>query len=74
MKVHVWLTAHLDQSRMPSEQYRWLISLHSNGELLRPEAPASSFVKLAVGEIPKDLNGRVVAWDDGRVTSLANPR
>ncbi|KIW80718.1 hypothetical protein AYO21_05605 [Fonsecaea monophora] len=59
------------KTHMPAEQYNWLTSLHANGELLRPEAPASSFARLAVSGIPKDLNGQVVAWDDERVTTVA---
>ncbi|OQV01807.1 hypothetical protein CLAIMM_07099 [Cladophialophora immunda] len=57
------------KSRMPAEQYNWLTALHANGELLRPEAPASTFVRLALTGIPKDLNGQVIAWDDDRVVT-----
>lgn len=56
---------------MPSHQYKWLSELHAKGGLLPPERPASSFVRLAVDGIPKDLNGLVVGWDDARISSAA---
>ncbi|OAP56473.1 hypothetical protein AYL99_09652 [Fonsecaea erecta] len=57
---------------MPAEQYNWLTDLHANGELLPPEAPASTFASLALSEIPKDLNGQVIAWDDHRIVAGSN--
>ncbi|KIW90073.1 uncharacterized protein Z519_09504 [Cladophialophora bantiana CBS 173.52] len=57
------------KSNMPPEQYKWLADLHARDELLPPQRPASSFVRLAVNEIPKALNGQVVPWDDVRIYS-----
>lgn len=64
-----FLTKCPEQSNMPPEQFSLLRDLHAGGRLLRPEQPASSFVKLALKGMPKSLNGQVVAWDDSRVTS-----
>ncbi|ETN36193.1 uncharacterized protein HMPREF1541_08470 [Cyphellophora europaea CBS 101466] len=56
-----------EKSNLPPDQYKWLASLHAEGKLLRPEEPAGSFVKLALGGVPKVLNGLVVPWDDPRL-------
>jgi hypothetical protein len=57
----------VDKSNMGTEQYDWLFSLHTEGELLRPEQPAHSFVTLALKGVPKSLNGMVISWDDPRI-------
>lgn len=52
---------------MPEDQHKWLSDLHAKGELLSPDLPASTFVKLALHGIPKDVAGKMVYWDDPRV-------
>ncbi|KAL6229008.1 hypothetical protein BDW75DRAFT_225838 [Aspergillus navahoensis] len=55
------------QQTMPEDQYKWLADLHAKGELLSPDLPASTFVKLALHGIPKDVAGKMVYWNDPRV-------
>lgn len=42
--------------------------MHRDGEMLRPEEPATRFVALAVDGIPKEMVGAVVKWNDPRFT------
>ena len=56
-----------DKENMSAESYNWLSSMHAQGELLRPEQPASSFVRLALKGVPKELNGKVIKWDNARI-------
>jgi hypothetical protein len=52
---------------MPLVQYKWLLDLHTQGKLLRPDQPASSFVHLVLNGIASQFNGQVVAWDDAEI-------
>jgi hypothetical protein len=47
--------------------YHFLVDIHKQGNLLHPDQPAASLVKLALDGIPQDIRGQVVAWDDDRV-------
>jgi hypothetical protein len=53
---------------MPKEQYDWLNGLHNEGRLIKPEKPAATFAKLALKGVPTEARGKVVAWDDARVS------
>jgi hypothetical protein len=52
---------------MPEDQYKWLADLHAKGQMLSPDQPASTFVKLALHGIPQAAAGKALYWNDPRV-------
>lgn len=56
-----------DKKDMPTDQHEWTVGLYERGELLRPDQPAASFVKLALHGIPSTVVGQMVEWDDVRI-------
>jgi NAD(P)-dependent dehydrogenase (short-subunit alcohol dehydrogenase family) len=57
------------ETHMAQNNYDWLFSLHENGKLLPPAAPARAIACLALFA-PHEWSGEVVAWDEGRVQQL----
>jgi NAD(P)-dependent dehydrogenase (short-subunit alcohol dehydrogenase family) len=57
------------ESHMAQSNYDWLFSLHENGKLLPPAAPARAIACLAL-YAPHEWSGEVLAWDEGRVQQL----
>lgn len=56
-----------DKKTMPPEFYKFLEDLYHNKELLRPEQPAATYVRMALEGIPTDAVGKVLDWDDQRI-------
>jgi hypothetical protein len=52
---------------MPPEFYKFLEDLYHNKELLRPEQPAATYVRMTLEGIPTDAVGKVLDWDDQRI-------
>jgi len=49
--------------------YNHLVDMYKQGKLLHPGQPAASFVKIAVDEIPQEIRGPTMAWDDVRIAT-----
>ncbi|KIY04077.1 uncharacterized protein Z520_00769 [Fonsecaea multimorphosa CBS 102226] len=58
------------QNSLPEKTYTWLKGIHDRGELLRPDQPARTFVAFALGGIPEELTGKVVDWNDPKITHV----
>ena len=56
-----------DKKTMPPEFYKFLEDLYHNKELLRPEQPAATYVRMTLEGIPTDAVGKVLDWDDQRI-------
>jgi hypothetical protein len=44
--------------------YNWLHHIYEKGDLLHPEQPGETLVKLAVNGVPKSQSGKLLSWDD----------
>lgn len=53
---------------MTPQALKRFTDLQKNGQLLKPEIPASVYAALALNGIPNDLNGTYVRYNDARLT------